>query len=371
MPPLWSTLRRPRPLLYEHDDRNGSEGPDLLPKAVPRRELHAGRGPALVFDLIRHADGTRHLVLSWNHSLLDARGMDLILNHLNAKNQQNGAPGVRDLFHPLQGGWNPLGWFGCLVRAHGSVKWLNASGREPLFSLVPKGPAPRHCRNLFRLISFTREETARIAARCERMNCGFRRSHFYLAVCVRAFHRLAKRRGNHHAAYLIPTPHDTRRRGANGPIFSNHLSILFYRIEREQAGDLSAVLAELSRQMTDQIRDRFPECCMAALDMFKPILPLPWYGHHLGKPTRGKFASFCFSDSGETCAGIERLFGGRILEVAHLVPTWRPPGLTIVFLSFDGRLSALLSWVDDCLSAEEAASLEAEIRTGLIQDENL
>ena len=94
--------------------------------------------------------------------------------------------------------------------------------------------------------------------------------------------------------------------------------------------------------MTNQIRDRFPECCMAALDMFKPILPLPWYGHHLGKPTRGKFASFCFSDSGETCAGMTELLGGRLLEVTHLVPTWRPPGLTLVFLRFNGQLSALV-----------------------------
>ena len=33
---------------------------------------------------MRHADGTSHLFLSWNHTLLDARGLDLLLNHLNA-----------------------------------------------------------------------------------------------------------------------------------------------------------------------------------------------------------------------------------------------------------------------------------------------
>ena len=99
------------------------------------------------------------------------------------------------------------------------------------------------------------------------------------------------------------------------------------------AGRISDILGELSRQMTDQIRDRFPESCMAALDMFKP-LPLGYYVHHLGKPTRGKFATFSFSDSGETCAGMTELWGGRILDVTHLVPSWRPPGLTVVFLRF-------------------------------------
>jgi hypothetical protein len=162
-------------------------------------------------------------------------------------------------------------------------------------------------------------------------------------------------------------PHDTRRRGANGPIFSNHLSILFYRIEPQLAGRLGHILGELSRQMTNQIRDRFPESCMAALDMFKP-LPLGYYVHHLGKPTRGKIATFCFSDSGETCAGMTELWGARILDVTHLVPSWRPPGLTVVFLRFGHRLSALLSSVDDCLSPAEVDGLERDVRKALLEE---
>jgi hypothetical protein len=179
---------------------------------------------------------------------------------------------------------------------------------------------------------------------------------------------VAVRRGNQTGAYLIPVPHDTRRRGSNGPIFSNHLSILFYRIEPQQAGKLGDILVELGRQMTDQIRDRFPQCCMAALDMFKP-LPLGFYLRYLGKPTRGKFATFSFSDSGEACAGMTGLFGGKILEVTHLVPTWRPPGLTVVFLNFGGRPSALLSWVDDCMSPAEVDILEKGLRSALLEED--
>jgi hypothetical protein len=62
------------------------------------------------------------------------------------------------------------------------------------------------------------------------------------------------------------------------------------------------------------------------------------------------------------------LFGGRILDVTHLVPTWRPPGLTVVFLNFNGRLSALLSYVDDCLTADEVNSIERDIRSALLDD---
>jgi len=259
-------------------------------------------------------------------------------------------------------------WWRNVKCARSSIEWLRTSGREPLFSLLPTGRPTGPCRGDSRMISFSREDTDRIQARCERLNAGFRRSHFYLAALLRAVHTVASARGNKEGAYLVPVPHDLRKRGSSGPIFSNHLSILFYRIEPHQAVCLSKIIDELSLQMADQIRTRFPECCMAALEMFKP-LPLDYYLHHLGGPTRGKFATLCFSDSGETCSGMSDLLGGRIQAVTHFVPTWRPPGLTVLFWSFAGQLRVLLAWVDDCLGPGEVNTLEQGLRTGLLEEE--
>ena len=367
-PPLWRATGNPQNVLFEHDTNNlARNDAGSLPPVVAQRELHAGRGPGLAFDVMRHADGTSHLFLSWNHTHLDARGLDLLLNHLNGDESAKNFPSVQNLISPKQLGWNPAGWWPNVKKARGSVKWLHESGSEPLFSLVPPGRRQAQCRNNYRIIYFTGEETTQIDARCQQFNCGFRRSHFYLAASLRALHSVAVERGNKEGAYLIPVPHDTRKRGANGPIFSNHLSILFYRIEPKFAGRMGDILGELSRQMTDQIRDRFPESCMAALDMFKP-LPLGYYVHHLGKPTRGKIATLSFSDSGDTCAGMSNLWGGKIEEVTHLVPAWRPPGLIIVFLRFNQRLSALISSVDDCLQPAEVDRMERDIRKALLEE---
>ena len=368
-PPLWRASGIAQDIIFKHDT-NG-QVPDYiaaLPPAVAGRELHAGRGPGVAFDVIGHADGTSHLLLSWNHTHLDARGLDLLLNHLNRDESAKNVPSVDNFISPKQLGWDAAGWWPNVKKARGSVKWLHESGDEPLFSLLPPGRRPARCQNNYRIVGFTAEETARIDARCQQFNCGFRRSHFYLAASVRALHGVAVSRGNKDGAYLIPVPHDTRKRGANGPIFSNHLSILFYRIDPKFAGRIGDILGELSRQMTDQIRDRFPESCMAALDMFKP-LPLGYYIHHLGKPTRGKIATFSFSDSGDTCAGMANLWGGKIQEVTHLVPAWRPPGLIIVFLRFNQRLSALISSVDDCLRPAEVDGMERDIRRALLEEE--
>ena len=111
-PPLWRTTSRPSPIFFEHNhqDGNGHE-PGVLPPAVLERDLHASRGPALAFDLVRHADGTRHLVFSWNHALMDARGAELIWLHLNDGNGGNGAPSLEDLIHPKQRGGSLAEWW--------------------------------------------------------------------------------------------------------------------------------------------------------------------------------------------------------------------------------------------------------------------
>jgi hypothetical protein len=368
LPPLWRISEKPKPIFFDHGLQNGEAAPAWdVPKVVADRELDAGRGPGIAFDVMRHADGTSHLFLSWNHTHLDARGLDFLLNHLNADETKTPAPKPPNFISPKQLGSGLAGWWPNVKLARSCKKWLDESGADPLFSLLPPGPRPASCRNNYRIIYFSEEETARIDSRCQQFNCGFRRSHFYLASSLRALHTVASQRGNQDGAYLIPVPHDTRKRGANGPIFSNHLSILFYRIEPKFAGSITGILGELSRQMTDQIRDKFPESCMAALDMFKP-LPLGFYVNHLGKPTGGKFATFSFSDSGETCAGMKDFFGGKILEVTHLVPAWRPPGLMIVFLRFNNRLSAQISWVDDCLKLAEVDGMERDVRQALLEE---
>jgi len=53
-------------------------------------------------------DGTSHLFLSWNHTHLDARGLDLLLNHLNGTNPRRISHPSKS-HQPKQLGWNRLG----------------------------------------------------------------------------------------------------------------------------------------------------------------------------------------------------------------------------------------------------------------------
>jgi len=57
--------------------------------------------------------------------------------------------------------------------AHGSVKWLHESGKDPIFTLMPPGSTRRARRNHYRVVTFTDQEAARIDARCRQFNAGF------------------------------------------------------------------------------------------------------------------------------------------------------------------------------------------------------
>ncbi|MGH7941815.1 MAG: hypothetical protein ACREFR_12170 [Limisphaerales bacterium] len=367
LPPSWR-LSAPDPIFFEQDD-NAAPMPNAWtpPDVVTKRQLHAEHNPGVAFDVLRHADGTSHLFFSWNHTHLDATGVDFILHHLNSNDDSNGSASVKDFISPKQiKGLRLSQWWSSASFAHTSMKWLDESGKDPLFSPAPSGRRSNSCNNHRRRIHFTEAETARIAERTAKIAPGFRRSHFYLAASIQALHNLALQRKAAGGAYLIPVPHDTRRHGAKGPIFSNHLSILFYRIEPRHAEKISDIIGELGKQMTVQIRDKFPEACMAALNMFK-VLPPGFYVKHLGKPTRGKIASLSFSDSGEACPGMTEFCGGRILDVTHLIPCWSHPGVTMLFLQFANRLSIMLSCVNDCISIPEADGLERDLRKVLLE----
>lgn len=372
LPPRWEATNTPPPQIAHLSATEQANAPGSpLPALLPERELRAGTSPALALDLVRGTGGGTHLVLSWHHALMDARGAELLLGHL--------ADGTAPPLDPCAGPASPTlngdharrPWRDYLRRAgfaRESLAFITTTCREPFFSLPPVARAAATCRSAYRVHWFDADETARIDGHCRRLDSWFRRSHFYLAAAVRALHAVAATRGNRDGAYIVPVPHDLRRRGAASPILSNQLSFLFFRIEAALAGSLPEVIRELTRQMLDQVRNRTPDSFLAAMEMFRPA-PLDFYLRQLFRPAGGKFATFFFSDAGEASPGLKEVLGVRPTAVTHLAPVSRPPGLAVVFSRFSGRLCFVLSWVEDCLGAGEVDRLEQGICAALCEED--
>jgi hypothetical protein len=371
LPPRWRTSGAAHPGIALSAGQDRSDPASPLPGSLPDPDLCAGRSPALALDLLHGTDGASHLVLSWHHALMDARGAELLLRHL----LQDAAPTPDPralLLNPAQTGsvgWRPWRSFPTRLNfARESLAVITSTCREPFFSLLPASPAAPPRRNEYRVCWLSAAATARVDAHCRLLNAGFRRSHFYLAASIRALHAVAVLRGAGGGAYVVPVPHDLRKRGATSPVLSNQISFLFFRIEASQAAVLPVVILELSRQMRDQIGNRTPDSFLASMELFTPI-PLGLYLRQILCPTQGKFVTFIFSDAGESFPDLHETLGARTTAVTHLAPASHPPGLTVVFSRFRGRLCFVISWVDDCLTAREIDLLEHGVRDALTGEE--
>jgi hypothetical protein len=344
-----------------------------LPAGAIDRILGVRRAPMLAFDLIHGLNVQSTMVLTWHHGLMDAYGAELLLRLIDSSVSQN-VPPNREVFDTRQilfdtppSGWSQLANRGRFARK--SLFLIDEVCRPPIASIGLKSPGSVKS-NMYRRIRFTEEETSRIDSACECAGAGFRRSLYFLAAAIRAFHRVRMASGNSGGSYVVPMPLDCRKRCSKGPLLSNPVSFLFFRVEPGQLQSMPNLIRSLSQQMMDLMRCEAPASFATALDFFRRI-PLAMYSRILGGPTGGKMASFYFSDIGLSLHEIETFLGRRILDITHLAPVTIPPGLGIITSRFRERLSVILSWVAGCLSPNEqdlmAESLSHDLLTGGIE----
>jgi len=336
----------------------------------PLGEIRTGKAPGLNLELIGRPDGSTRLVLAWHHALMDVRGAEFLVRHIQDRAAGGAAVGTV-AFNPDQTRTGPLDfWRGFPARVRfgrESLAFITQACRPPLASLALAQGPPAAARNQFRILRFSAEETRRMDEQVVRLNASFRRGMFYLAASIRALNAVFRRRGRPPESVLVPVPHDLRKRGMAGPIFSNQVSFLFFRVEAEALGGLGEMTADLGAQMMEQIRRRTPESFATVMELFRP-LPLGFYARRIKQPTQGRFATFFFSDIGESLAGMETFLGLPVREVTHLAPAGGPPGLTVIFSRHRGRQSVVLSLVEGCLDEPELELFEQALRRDLLSE---
>jgi NRPS condensation-like uncharacterized protein len=332
-------------------------------------KLHPRKAPGFAFDLIRYRDNKTDLVLSWHHSLMDARGAESLLMQisnpkaniplLDSESSQN------DHFSKSIRSRGLLKSAKRLVYSRQSLFFIEEVHRHPLATLVPKEKGRCGNSHLYRPIYFSEAESKNIETNCEKLGAGFHRSLFILAAVTRAFHAIRIARGENFGAYVIPVPQDLRKKGITGPILSNHVTFLFYRVESEDAASIKTLITSLKQQMTEQIRSNFNSSFSSAMEMFR-FLPLSYYARVLSQPSRNKMATFFFSDTGESLPNTEDFHGVPIADLYHLAPVPLPPGIAVISGWLRGRLRIVLSQVAGCLTEQEVKLFEQVIRAELL-----
>jgi hypothetical protein len=253
-----------------------------------------------------------------------------------------------------------FGWKDYFERAQPMIEYFDRLKQRRFDCLGP--PRPRPGRTRFEVYTLTIEETRRANARCASL-CGELMSMpFFLACAARAHNRVFAARGVTPDSHVCSVPVQTRRKGARGPVFQNHITMFFGVLSREEAAGLEGAVSALVAQHAAFHKNRLGEALDGLMHMMS-VLPPGLYMRFIQFQMRGKFASFFHSHTGEFAPGLERFFGAEITNAFHAPGIATPPGTGIFCNEKNGRLVITLSWQDGSLSPTERGLILEQLRT--------
>ena len=315
----------------------------------PRRE--APLRMLIVDDVSSRPAPSSTLVLTWFHPLMDARGGENLLTHLNELDRHETTAPWGDAPPAFVSDPDRRSLVERSRIAGGSLKYLKTLAPVPPVS--PGGAPVPPGRACFRRQSFTAREAT--DQRATREIC------WRIAVVGKAMTELWRRRDLADVPCLLPISVDVRPKGELGATFGNHLAFHFARFRPADTADVPALARALRRQMADALRDGHIEANQVALE-FLQYQPLSRMLRVLPWTTDGELFSFNCADLADWPNALAECFGRRVTNAYH-VPVVPPrPGIGVFFNRCGGRNNVVVSWIEGVVTDVEAARIIEVVR---------
>jgi hypothetical protein len=361
--------RAPLPALIVHD-APGAEGVSAPLAPIFAQQLNAtfiGRGGHLLrCHVVRHDAGRAgtDLAFTWLHMLFDGAGSERFVRWLDEVGR--GARSARAL--PAESA-APAARVGAQARGEQAMRWrarMNSFAARPPRSLA--GPLVRTQQRLdYELVTFSADETARIAERARRLAGFLTPMLFYLAASIRAHQAVFQVRGVDPRSFVVPLPVNLRAKGGAGELFQTRISLLWFQALPEHCGDLERLLGELKAQRLAAIKDGMVEAGTAAMD-FARWLPQRAYARMARRAFGGELCSFFFAYTDEFLPGMDAFLGAPIRNAFHAPSVPPSPGSSAIFSVRAGRLNFTHVRQAGVFGAAELARFHARLRADLLGD---
>ena len=355
--PCWKYADAGREIiLRRHDTANEDE----IPENILSRDITIESERFIEADLVYYPSGSCVFVLSWNHILLDAKGTTLLFEHLNhiAENK----PHNFDIFFPAKE--KATGIVTYIRNMYKVKRFVQTSSKPPVYSIADTGAKCSDERTMNKIISFTVDETETISANAIKAGSRFGPTLYFIACCahvIQSFNRQKNKPGD----LWLPVPYDGRLKGAAGPLISNCVSFLFYRLTKEELHNVPQTVNCLSDQMKAQIKDRIPQKYTMFLNMMRHI-PLWLYYFLISRTGKGGFASFLYTSTGDNFNDLKSLFGEPLSRLTMTPALTFPPGLTFVFLKHDQALDVNIAYSPEIINHNELILIEQKLKEILL-----
>ena len=357
--PTWQYIDRNNEIiLLEHH----TVVEDGIPDNILNRDITIESTRFIEADLVHYPSGGCAFILSWNHILLDAKGTTLLFEHLNLLSENK--PQSVDTFFP--GKEKKTNIVTYIRNMYKVKKFLQTSSKPPVSSVACTSLKTGDGKTFTKVISFNVEETKKINANAFKTGSRFGPTLYLVACCTHVINFLNHQK-NKAGDIWLPIPYDGRLRGAAGPLISNCVSFLFYRIPVNEMNTIPQTVKCLSTQMTAQIKDGIPQRYSMFLNMMRHM-PLWLYYFLISRTGKGVFASFLYTSTGDNFNNLKSLFGEPIRNLNMIPALTFPPGLTFVFLKHDNELNINIAYSPDVINNNELHLIEEKIKEILLAD---
>lgn len=351
------------PLVRRHYAENDGDL-DLIKRDILNRRLDIHRGELFCFDLIYRGNSSdMSVIMTWSHMLMDVHGAEYFLAMVGCS-----VPIEKDCTQAglLSGSYTnhlPVGskW----RQARKSFTWVDELGNKPPISLYTRTNRPLAPRLDYRVTAFTRSQTQTISDLAEKSGGFLNESAYYIAAAMGEFSRLMESKGIFPDGYVMPMSIDLRKKGSRLPVFSNQAATMLYGFKPEELRSFGRILASFTRQAQMAIREDLIASNVSAMELCR-FVPSRFYARKIRQAFKGEIASVVFANPGKAPAYLST-FMARPVKYQHHVPTIVvPPGMGIVFYSFDQRLHITLVYVESMITPDEAEGFLEVVRRHLM-----
>ncbi len=342
--------------IYQHH----SDVENEIPSSILSRDIQVSATKLVEFDIIHYANNKSAFVMSWNHTIMDGRGAGMLIKHLNEDSAISQE--TFDDFFPTKEKKIPLLHY---IKNMYEVKhFIETSSKAPIAGIVGSLKTKHAIDFKNKIIQFDSSETQRIDDNAVKNGARFGINIFLISCCSHIIHTLQKKRGAEGVLWL-PIPYDGRRRGAIGPIITNCVLFLFYRILPENLTSIKETVKCVNAQMIEQIKMEMPKKYNTLLNMMRHI-PLGLYHFLTNRNSENVFASFLYTSTGENIHDMKTLINKPISDVVIFPPQTFPPGLTFSFLRHNNVLKLNIVYSSQTISESELGSIEKNIKELLL-----
>jgi hypothetical protein len=331
-----------------------------IPLSISSRDIAIDSSRFIEADLVHYPSGKCAFIISWNHIVMDAKGTTLLFEHL--EQLTNNAARTQDNFFPPKEKTASL--FHQVSNMYKVKAFVQHSSRPPVSSVGAGKSINTDSSTATWNILLTESETKQVQQNAFKAGSRFGPTLFFVACCSHVVDTINKKRNNAGTIWL-PVPYDGRKKGATGPMISNCVSFVFYRLHQNELASIPATVKCLNEQMKAQLKEQMPQRYNLFLDMMRRV-PLWLYYLLISKTGKGVFASFLYTSTGDNFNELRSLFGETVTNITMVPALTFPPGLTFVFLKHDEALNINIAYSPKVISNNELILIEEKLREVLL-----